>query len=413
MSKNVYLDYAATTPIDKQVLKSMLPFLKQNYGNASSLHTPGRKANQAVEKSRATIAHATGMQNKEVIFTSGATESNNLAIKGTFQALNAKFNSLKKLHFITSNIEHHCVLDSFAYLKKKYPKNVEITYLPVNEKGLINPDILAKALKKNTVLISIMMINNEIGTAQPLKKIAQIIKKQKKARSQDQNPMPIYFHSDATQAPSYFSIQCSAYGLDLLTINAHKIYGPKGVGALVIKKGVLIHAINHGGGHEFRKRSGTLNVPGIVGMGKAIELAEKNRDKNIEKITKLRDYFLNQISQKLKRIKVNGSLKKRTPNNINISFLGVEGESLLLLLDKKGIYVSTGSACSSNSLQASHVQLALHNNHLRAHSSIRFTLGKFLLKSDLDYAVQEISKAVNRLRKISQGINQKSECKKS
>ncbi|MBD3244432.1 MAG: aminotransferase class V-fold PLP-dependent enzyme [Candidatus Moranbacteria bacterium] len=404
-SKKVYLDYAATTPVDKEVMEAMLPFFCINYGNASSLHSFGQKSKEVVESSRTVIAKGLNMENREIIFTSGATESNNLTIKGIFNALSRHPNfSTKKLHFITSKIEHPCILDSMKYLEKTFKDLVEVTYLDVDEEGLVDLKDLERVIQKNTVLVSIMFVNNEIGTTEPIKKIGQLIKTIKNQRFKSHNKYPLYFHSDATQAPSYYKLDTKDLNLDLITINAHKIYGPKGVGVLGVKKNTIIEETSHGGGHEFKKRSGTLNVPGIVGLGKAFELAEKQRKENVKKVRQLQDYFINKIKSQIKDVGLNGSTKHRTPNNINFSFEGTEGESVLLMLDQEGIAVSTGSACSSNSLEPSHVLLAIGKTHLQAHSSIRFTLGKFSTKKQLDYTVDKLKSIIEKLRKISKGV---------
>jgi cysteine desulfurase len=399
----VYLDYAATTPVDKQVLKKMLPFFSIDFGNASSLHHFGETAKDAVDQSRKEVALSLGVLPEEVVFTSGATESNNLALKGIFKTLSAlpKYKN-KKIHFIVSSIEHACVLDSAKALAGEFPETIEVTYLNPNQEGLVELEAVKKAIRPNTALVSLMYVNNEIGTVQPIKEVGKFLNEVKKKRKV--NDLPLYFHSDATQAFSYFSCNLSSLGLDLLTFSAHKIYGPKGVGALAIKKGVMLSAIQHGGGHEFKKRSGTLNVPGIVGLGETTRIAEKERKMNVKKVLALRSYLAFKIEKEIPQVVLNGSLKERTPNNLNYSFSGIEGESLVLLLSQRGIGVSTGSACSSQTLKASHVQLAIGNDHLRAHSSIRFTLGKYLKKSDLDYAVKELKIAVEKLRAISKGI---------
>lgn len=399
----VYLDYAATTPVDKRVLKKMLPLFSVNFGNASSLHHFGEVAKEAVNNSRKTIADSLGILPEEVVFTSGATESNNLALKGIFKGLSAlpKYKN-KKLHFIVSAIEHPCVLDSAKNLMADFPNMVEVTFLLPNKEGIVEPKTVTDAIRPNTVLVSLMYVNNEIGTIQPIKEVGQLLLPIKKKRRP--TDLPLYFHSDATQAFSYFDCNLDNLGLDLLTFSAHKIYGPKGVGALAVKKGVIIAPVQHGGGHEWKKRSGTLNVSGIVGFGEAVGLAKKERKSNVKKITAQRKYLSQKIEKEIEGAVLNGSPVDRSPNNLNYSFPGIEGESLVLLLSQAGIGVSTGSACSSETLKASHVQLAIGNDHLRAHSSIRFTLGKYLTKKDLDYVAKELKSAVNRLRAISREI---------
>jgi cysteine desulfurase len=406
--KNIYLDHAATTPLDDLVLKKMSPYFKKDYGNAASSHFFGQKANLAVEEARKKISQTLKIEPDEVIFTGSATESNNLTIKGVYrgviESVDFKNSKAKKLHFISTNIEHHCVLDSMEALNKEYSQSIEIDFIKVNKKGLVEINKLKNLIKDNTVLVSIGYVNNEIGTLQPIQKIGELIKKIKAKRQKEDNPLPIYFYSDAVQAFQYYDCDMQKLNLDLLTLSAHKIYGPKGVGLLAKQRKVKLKPIIHGGGQEFNLRSGTLNVPGIVGIGEAVNLANKNRKKNYDKIIKLRDYFIEKILKEIPETKLNGSKKFRSPNNINISFKGIEGESLLLMLDNEGIAVSTGSACSSSSLSASHVQLAINNSHLQAHSSIRFTLGKDNTKQDLNYTVKALVKITKNLRKISKGI---------
>lgn len=404
MNKQIYLDYAATTPVDKRVLEAMVPYFDKNFGNPSSIHSFGAVAREAVEKGRGTIARLLGIEESGVIFTSGATESNNLMTKGVFRALRSlKKYQGRKLHFVTTKIEHHCVLDSFAALAEDYPNEFEATYLDVDNEGLVNPSALIKEIKNNTVLVSVMLVNNEVGSVQPLKEIAMALEPIKQGRNKDD--LPLYFHSDATQAPSYFDCNVSELGLDAITLSAHKIYGPKGVGLLGIKKGVLLKGIQHGGGQERHMRSGTLNVPGIVGLSKALELAYAERKENRERVGKLRDQLIALIEKEISAVQLNGSKMHRSPNNVNMSFKGVEGEGLVLMLDQAGIAVSTGSACSAENLAPSHVQLAIGNDHLTAHSSIRMSLGKYTTKDDIEHAVAQLKIFVEKLRGISRGID--------
>ncbi|MEA3273661.1 MAG: cysteine desulfurase family protein [Patescibacteria group bacterium] len=399
--RKVYLDYAATTPTDQRVIRTMFPFFNQKFGNASSLHSFGQEAKRAVDDSRNKIAQTLKCKEEEIIFTSGATESNNLAIKGVFKALSDKFKKdvKGKFHFITTQIEHPCILESFDALKQIFPRKISVTYLPVNKYGLIDLKQLEKSIQNNTVLVSIMFVNNEIGTVQPIKEIGSMLKKI--ARRRSHGDLPLYFHSDATQALSYFDCNLQKLSLDLLTFSGHKIYGPKGVGALVAREGIFLQAILQGGEHEWGKRSGTLNVPGIVGLGEAVKIAHQERSSIIKSVQNLRDYFIKKVTQEIKGIKLNGSLEQRAPNNANFNFKGIKGESLLTLLDQKGIAVSTGSACSSGKIQSSYVQLAIGNTTAEAHSSVRFTMGKYLTKEDINYTVKELKKAVDKLRGIS------------
>ena len=390
MKKSIYLDCAATTPVDKKVLKEMLPYFNENYGNASSLYSFGQEALQAVEKARLQVANFFGAQPQEIIFTSGATESNNLAVKGIVKAHYKK--EKEKPHIITTSFEHHCVLDAIKSLEKE--NLIEATFINPKRDGVIDINNIKNALKSNTILVSVMYVNNEIGTVQPIAEIGKMLKEYNSK---------IIFHTDATQAVNYFDCNALKLGVDLLSMSAHKIYGPKGVGVLYVKKGLNIAKIQDGGAQEFGLRAGTLNVPGIVGLGKAIELVEKGKSKN-KNIEKLRDYFINKILKEIPDSVLNGSRIKRSPNNINVNFLRVEGESLLMMLSANGIFVSTGSACSSGSLSPSHVLLALGLKPEETHGSLRLTLGKDTTKKEVDSAVKIIKKSVEQLRNISGNI---------
>lgn len=404
MNKQIYLDYAATTPVDKRVLEAMVPYFDKNFGNPSSIHSFGALAREAVEKGRETAGRLIGADASGVVFTSGATESNNLMVKGVFRAIRSlKKYQGRRLHFITTKIEHHCVLDSFAALAEDYPDEFEATYLDVDSDGLVDPSVLAEQVKDTTVLVSVMLVNNEVGSVQPLKEIANLLEPIKRGRGKDD--LPLYLHSDATQAPSYFDCNMNELGLDAITLSAHKIYGPKGVGLLGIRKGVLLKGIQHGGGQERHMRSGTLNVPGIVGLSKALELAQTERKENREKVGELRDLLIALIEKEIPDARLNGSRTHRSPNNVNMSFKGVEGEGLVLMLDQAGVAVSTGSACSAENLAPSHVQLAIGNDHLTAHSSIRMSLGKYTTKDDVEYTVAQLKLFVEKLRGISRGID--------
>jgi cysteine desulfurase len=373
--KRIYLDHAATTPVDKRVLKAMMPYFTHKYGNPMSLHSFGREALKGVEQARDKIAGFFSCEKEEIYFTSGATESNNWVIKGVVNA-----SKVKNPHIITSSIEHHCILEACENV------NAEITYIKPNKEGIVLVEDVKKAIKKNTILISIMYVNNEIGTVQPIKEISKI-----KGNA--------LFHTDATQAINYFDCDVNKLGVDLLSMSGHKIYGPKGVGLLYIKNGSLISSIQQGGSQELGFRAGTHNVPGIIGLGKAIELI-----KNDKKILELRNYLISRILKEIKGSKLNGSLKHRSPNNVNISFKNIEGESLLFLLDKEGIACSTGSACSSGSLEASHVLLSIGLSPEQAHGSLRMTLGKDTTKKEIDIAIEIIKKSVVQLRKLSGSV---------
>lgn len=374
--KRIYLDNAATTKVDKRVLKAMMPYFSNKYGNPMSVHAFGREALRGIEEAREKIARFFNCEKEEIYFTSGATESNNWAIKGIVKA-----SKEKNPHIITSSIEHHCILEACKDV------SAEVTYIEPNKEGIISPKDIEKAIKKNTVLISIMYVNNEIGTIQPIKEISKIKGK-------------ALFHTDATQAVNYFDCDIKKLGVDLLSMSGHKIYGPKGIGLLYIKNGLMISSIQQGGSQEEGLRAGTHNVPGIVGLGKAIEIIKKNN----KDILELRNYLISRILKEIEGSKLNGSLKYRSPNNANFTFKNIEGESLLFLLDKEGIACSTGSACSSGSLKPSHVLIAIGLSHEESHGSLRITLSKETNKRELDIVIEKIKKSINKLRKISGNV---------
>jgi cysteine desulfurase len=382
MKRQVYLDYSATTPVKDAVLQAMLPYFTQNFGNPSSLYTIGQESKQALEDSRERVAALIGANPREIFFTSSGTEADNWAV------IEAAESRVKKgKHIITTKIEHHALLHSCEHLEKK---GFSVTYLDIDNEGFVDPDALARALTDETTLVSIMFANNEIGTVQPIKALAEIAK----ARG-------ALFHTDAVQALGNIPIDVRALGVDLLSVSAHKIYGPKGIGALYIRKGVTLPSHLHGGGQESKKRAGTENLTGIVGFGKAAELAACDLDAHIKKLTELRDYLFEKIRENISDILVNGSLARRLPGNLNITFKYIEGEALLLLLDLDGIAVSTGSACSSASLTPSHVLTALGVPVELIHGSLRFTVGDFTTKEDIDYTVECLVKNVEKLRSIS------------
>lgn len=391
----IYLDYAATTPLDPEVLKVMLPYLKRDYGNPSSIHYFGQKARFAIDQAREILAKFLGAKSEEIIFTGSATEANNMAIFGLIEGLKEKSNfPADKLHIITSQIEHHAVLEPCQELEKK---EVEVTYLAVDKEGIVKVSDLEKAIKENTVLISIMSANNEIGTIQPISEIGKVLREVNQNRKNK-----IYFHSDAVQAVNYLDCNVEKLGVDLLTLSGHKIYGPKGVGALYIRQDTPIKPLIYGGGHESGLRSGTENVAGIVGLAAAIKKIEdpKIKIQNI-KIRQLRDKLIKGILKSIPDSKLNGSATERLPNNANFTFLGAEGEAMLIALDQKGIAVSTGSACSSKSLEPSHVLLALGLTPEEAHCSLRITLGRYTTKEEIEKVLKVLPPIVERLRKIS------------
>ncbi len=381
--RTVYLDNAATTPVDRKVLDAMLPYFSEKYGNPNSMHQKGLEAREAVDNARQKVAELLGADEKEIFFTSGGTESDNLALMGVAKAYKEKGN-----HIITTNTEHHAVLDTCKYLEDA--EGFKVTYVEVQENGIVNPEDIEKAVTKDTILISVMYANNEIGTIQPIKEIAEIAEKHN-----------VLFHTDACQAAGYLNVNVEDLGIDLMTLNGSKIYGPKGIGMLYAKKGVIVKPLIHGGGQERGVRSGTENVPGIVGFAKALEIAQKERERESKKVAKLRDKLLEGIKKKIPHISINGDMEKKLPNNLNVSFLGVEGEAMLLHLDKEGICASTGSACSSHSLEPSHVIKALGLSDEASHGSLRFSLGKHTTEEDIEKVLKELPKIVESLRKIS------------
>ncbi len=380
MTRQVYMDHSATTPVDHDVVEAMLPYFSEKFGNPSSLYTIGRQARRAIEESRQKVADLIGAKKEEIIFTGSGTESDNLAIKGI-----AYKNRKKGDHIITSSIEHHAVLHTCKYLETQ---GFKVTYMPVDKDGLVNPKDVEKAITPQTILITIMHANNEIGTIQPIEEIGKIAKEKN-----------IPLHTDAVQTAGKIPVNVDALGVSLLSISAHKIYGPKGVGALYLRKGTFVEPQLHGGGHERNLRSSTENVPGIVGFGKACELA-KERLPEEARLADLRDRLIKGILE-IKDSYLNGHPVKRLPNNANVRFSYIEGESMILNLDMKGVAASTGSACSSTSLEPSHVLMAIGLKPEEAHGSLRLTLGRGNTQEDVDYVVSVLPEIVNKLRMIS------------
>lgn len=380
MTRQIYMDHSSTTPVDAAVTEAMLPYFSDRFGNPSSLYSIGREARRAMEDARAKVADLIGAKKEEIIFTGSGTESDNLAIKGL-----AYRNRKKGDHIITSSIEHHAVLYTCKYLETR---GFKVTYLPVSKEGLVNPADVEEAITSKTVLITIMHANHEIGTIQPVEEIGKITKEKN-----------IPFHTDAIQTAGKLPLNVDALGVSLLSLSAHKMYGPKGVGALYIRKGTGLEPLFHGGGHERDIRSGTENVPGIVGFGKAAQLA-KERLPEAAKITKLRDSLIKGVLE-IKDSYLNGHPEKRLPDNANFRFSFIEGESMILNLDMKGVAASTGSACSSKSLEPSHVLLAIGLKHEEAHGSLRFTIGRGNTQDDVDYIISVLPEIVNKLRMIS------------
>ena len=377
--KTIYLDNAATTRVDKKVVEAMLPYFSEKYGNASSQHLKGQEAKRALEEARHVIAKSINAKDDEIIFTSGGTEANNLALKGLFFA--NKENGKK--HIITTKIEHDCVLNSCKWLEKQGAK---ITYLNVDKDGFISIEELKKEITPETLVVSVIHGNNEIGTIQDLEAIGKICREK-----------GVYFHIDACQSYTKTDIDVKKQNLDLVTLNSHKIHGPKGVGALYIGEGIALIPLLHGGGHEKNLRSGTENVPGIVGFAKAVKIASNS---DVKQISKLRGYLIEEIL-KIPNTKLNGSREKRLCNNINISFNNIEGEAIGGYLDAYGICSSTGSACSSHTLESSHVLKAIGLSDLQANTSLRLSLSKYNTKEEIDYVLEILNKVVDKLRKMS------------
>ena len=375
------MDYAATTPVDPRVVKAMLPYFSKKFGNTMSLHFFGREAKKALENSRELIAGLINAQPQEIIFTSSATEANNQALKGLAFA-----NRKKGKHIIVSRIEHHCILESVHWLEKI---GFEVTYLPVDKYGLVDLGELERAIRKDTILVSIMHANNEIGTIEPIEEIGKICSEH-----------GVYFHTDAAQTYGKIPIDVKKMNIDLLTASSHKMYGPKGAACLFIREGTKIEPLLHGGGHEFGLRSSTVNVASIVGFAEAARICKKLMKREAEKQTKLRDKLIKGVL-KIENSHLNGHPKKRLPNNANFWFAFIEGESLVMQLDLQGIAASTGSACSTESLEPSHVLLAIGLKPWQAHGSLRLSIGRWTTREEVNYVLKVLPQAVEKLRKIS------------
>ena len=382
MKTRIYLDNAATTRTSQEVVDAMLPYFTESYGNPSSIYELGQRSKEAITKAREEIAKVIGAKTEEIYFTAGGSEADNWAIKAAYEAYKNKGN-----HIITTKIEHHAVLHTCQYLEKQGAK---VTYLDVDENGLIDLEQLQKAITPETILITIMFANNEIGTIEPVKEIGMIAKEH-----------GILFHTDAVQAFGQVPIDVDEMNIDMLSSSAHKINGPKGIGCLYIRKGVKIRSFIHGGAQERKRRAGTENVPGIVGYGVAARMAAETMEARTKKEQELRDYFIRRVLDEVPYTRLNGDPEKRLPNNANFSFRFIEGESLLIMLDMKGIAGSSGSACTSGSLDPSHVLLAIGLPHEIAHGSLRLTLGADTTKEDLDYTLEQIKEIVAKLRNLS------------
>ena len=382
MRKKIYLDYAATTPVDSRVLKAMLSYLSEKFGNTMSLHSFGQEAKEALEESREVVANLMGAKPKEIIFTSSATESNNFVLKGIAFANKEKGN-----HIIISSIEHDCVMESAKWLESQ---GFEITRLKVDKYGLVSPDDVKRAIKKETILVSIMHANNEIGTIEPIEEIGKICKER-----------GVYFHTDAAQSFGKIPINVNKMNIDLLTASSHKIYGSKGAAALFVREGTEIEPLIHGGGHESGLRSSTVNVAAIVGFAEAARICEREMKKEAQREIQLRDKLINGVLKKIEGSHLNGHPQKRLPNNANFWFKGVEGESIVMHLDLLGIAVSSGSACSSKSLAPSHVLLAIGLRPEQAYGSLRLSLGRWTKEKEIDYVLRVLPGIIKKLREMS------------
>lgn len=380
--RTIYLDHAATTPAHPEVVEAMLPYFADAFGNPSSIYSYGQKAKGAIEEARTKVAELIGARSEEIVFTSGGTEADNFALKAAAYA-----NEHKGNHIITSAIEHHAVLEVCRFLEKR---GFKVSYLPVDKYGLVSPDDVKKAITTKTILISVMQANNEVGTIEPVEEMGDIAR-----------DAGVYFHTDAVQAVGHIPVNVDKLKVDLLSISGHKFYGPKGVGALFVRKGTKLVSFMHGGEQEKRRRAGTENVPAIVGLGKAAELAAQGMGKEAEQLARLRDKLIKGLLDTIDHIRLNGHPTRRLPNNVNVSVDFVEGESLLLNLDLEGICASTGSACSSASLEPSHVLLALGLSPEQAHGSLRFTFGRENTDADTERVLEVLPGIVAKLRAMS------------
>jgi len=380
--KRIYLDHNATTPLHPGVLEAMLPYYKEAFGNPSTIYSFGQETRKATDEAREKVANLIGASPEEIIFTSGGTEADNVALKGVASALEKKGK-----HIVTSSIEHHAVLSTLKYLEKR---GYKVSFLPVDEHGWLDPREIEEAITSQTVLISVMHANNEVGTIEPISEIGEIARK-----------AGIYLHTDAVQTIGKIKVNVDDLKVDLLSLSAHKFYGPKGVGALYVRKGTRIHPLLHGGYQERRRRAGTENVAGIVGLGKAAEIASKEMVQQSRRESNLRDKLEKMIKENINHCRLNGHPTRRLPNTLNVSFEFIEGESLILNLDLKGIAASTGSACTSGSLEPSHVLMAMGVAPEIAQGSIRFSLGRDTRKEDIDYTVENLVEIVARLREMS------------
>ena len=390
LKKRIYLDYAATTPVDERVRQAMEPYYAEKFGNPSSLHSFGQETKAAIEQAREQVAGLIGALPEEIVFTSGGTEADNFALEGIAYANEARGN-----HIITSAIEHPAVLECCRFLEQR---GFSFTYLPVDQFGLVSPESVKNAITDKTILVSVMHANNEIGTIQPIKEIGEVIKG---ARGQGPGAREIYFHTDAVQTVGHIPVNVNELGVDLLAVSAHKLYGPKGVGMLYVRKGTKLTSLIHGGGQECNRRASTENVAGIVGFGVAAGIAAREMTEENKKLTRLRDSFIKKVLETIPDSQLNGDPVRRLPNNLNFSINYIEGEAMLINLDIERIAASTGSACSSGSLEPSHVLKALGLSYELSHGSLRFSLGKETTAAEIDRAVEVLKKTVEKLRAMS------------
>jgi len=380
--KKIFLDHAATTPTDPRVLEAMLPYFNESFGNPSSIHSLGLEARTAVAEAREKVASLIGAASDEIVFTSGGTEADNLAIKGVAQA-----NAQKGKHIVTTRIEHHAVEESCRYLEKQ---GFKVTLVGVDQDGLVDPGDVEKAITPETILISVMHANNEVGTIEPIAEISNVARKK-----------GVYLHTDAVQTVGHIPAKVDELGVDLLSVSAHKLYGPKGIGVLYVRKGTRIVSFLHGGGQERGLRASTENVPAIVGLGKAAEIAQAEMDAEAKHVTRLRNRLIKGLLERIPQVRLNGHPTKRLPNNVNVSIASVEGESLAVSLDLEGIAVSTGSACSSEAMEPSHVLMAMGVPVELARGSVRFSLGRENTDAEIDRVLEAFSRIVSRLRAVS------------
>ncbi|KKW32780.1 MAG: Cysteine desulfurase [Candidatus Uhrbacteria bacterium GW2011_GWA2_52_8d] len=390
MKREVYLDHAATTPMHPAVREAMLPYLGEKFGNPSSFHGVGKIVKDDVDHARERIARVLNVRADEILFTSGGTESDNLAILGY-----ARMNQSQGKHLITTSIEHHAVLETMMHLEKK--EGFEVTYLVPDRDGLVTVEQVEGTLREDTILVSVMYANNEIGTIEPIAQIGNMIQKWREAHKRP----ALRFHTDACQTPEYLDLDVEKLHVDMLTLNGSKMYGPKGIGLLYVKRGIKLEPLQFGGSQERALRPGTENIAGIIGMATALELAQGDRESETQRLIPLRDRLIEGIRSSIPKTRLNGHTSERLPNNVNISIMDIEGEALILYLDAHGVYASTGSACTSASLDPSHVILALGLPYEVAHGSLRLTLGRSTTQEDIDYVIQVLPPLVEKLRSIS------------